>query len=96
MSETKQKRSRKNPMTPILRDLRVAVTRIEKVRDGLKKLDLLGAHEIASELVDEVDGLVENIGHAWGDAASKRARQDVLNAYSHPTDQPLPSVNMEA
>lgn len=93
---SKVKGSRANPMTPILRDLRVAVGRIEKVRDGLKKLELHQSSESAGEMVSDIDSLAMTIGEAWGDAAARRARQEVISAYNHPVQQPLPTTITEA
>ncbi len=96
MSEQKKRRTRANPMTPILRDLRVAVGRIEKVRDALKKVELQKASDTASNVVLSIDDLAYTIGEAWGNAAAVRARNEVRAAYIHPVDQPLPTISVEA
>lgn len=95
MSKAKQKRSRANPMTPILRDLRVAVSRIEKVRDGLSKLELESLADEAMLVHSKIDSMANNIGEAWGSIAYKRAQKEIMDAYRIPVDQPLPTTNVE-
>ena len=96
MNKTKQKRNRKNPMTPILRDLRVAVGRIEKARDGLNKMNLEKLADEAMLVHSKIDSMVNNIGEAWGNIALQRAKQEIMDAYRHPIEQPLPTITMEA
>ncbi len=96
MSETKQKRSRKNPMTPILRDLRVAVSRIEKVRDGLRDFELHQASATSQMIANQIDSVAQSIATAWGRKAYEKTEKEILEAYRHPVDQPLPTINMEA
>lgn len=95
MIDTKKKRNRKNPMTQILRDLRVAVGRIEKVRDGLRDFELHQASATSQMIANNIDSVAQSIATAWGRQAYEKTEKEILDAYRHPIEKPLPTINVE-
>lgn len=91
----RKRRSRANPLTVVLRDLKVAADRLEKVRNGLVDLNMPIALEEASEMYEKVSTTHILIAEAWATSASKKARNEIISAYS--MEQPtLPAVRLEA
>lgn len=93
----RQRKSRANPMTAILRDLKVASQRLEKVRNGLLGRDMPAALERADTLVENASSFHLLIADAWGSQAAVRARKEVIDAYAKVGEHPnLPMTTTEA
>ena len=93
----RKRKSRANPMTPILRDLKVAAQRLEKVRNGLLGMHLPDALEKVAEMTEEAHGFHLTLADAWGNQAAIRARKEVIDAYAKVGGHPsLPMNTTEA
>jgi hypothetical protein len=91
----KKRKSRANPMTPIMRDLGVAATRLKHAQSALSKLELPVAATLVN-IQETLNTTRQGLAESWANRAAEDARRKVMEAYM-PKQQPLtPETTVEA
>lgn len=91
----KKRKSRSNPMTPIMRDLGVAATRLKRAQYALSKLELPVAGTLVN-LQETLDTTRQSLAESWANRAAEDARRKVMEAYMPKQQMLAPVTTVEA